>query len=74
MADPAPRATAPVPDEWHPNRLLTTDEFCAWATISKRTFRQWCLEGTAPRRIRVGGQQRVLFRDAITWAEARYVA
>lgn len=66
-------AAAPTATDWHPERLLTPDEFCDWAGVSKRTFRQWCVDGTAPRRIRIGRHTRVLVRDALAWAEAKYV-
>jgi predicted DNA-binding transcriptional regulator AlpA len=63
----------PMPDMQDPNRLLTIGEFCAWTKVSKRTWRAWCLEGLAPRRIKIAGSVRVRVADALAWAEARYV-
>ncbi len=58
---------------WRPDQLLSPQQFCEWAQVSMRTYRQWCTDGTAPRRIRVGRHTRILARDAIAWAEARYI-
>lgn len=57
----------------NPNRLLTADEFCQWVGISRRVFRKWVADGSAPRRIRVGRGVRIKASDALTWAETRYV-
>lgn len=56
------------------NRLLTINEFCAWAQVTPRTYRGWCQNGTAPKRIKIGGRHiRIRVADAIAWAESRYV-
>lgn len=62
-----------LPANWDPNRLLTLEEFCHWAGVSLRTFRQWCAVGTAPPRMKFGKHSRVLVRDALAWAESRKV-
>jgi predicted DNA-binding transcriptional regulator AlpA len=58
---------------WHPDQLLSPQQFCEWAQVSLRTYRQWCTDGHAPRRIRVGRHTRILARDAVAWAQSKYV-
>lgn len=57
----------------NPDTLLSIDEFCDWLQVSKRTFNQWCQDGTAPKRIKFGRHVRIRWADALSWAEARYV-
>lgn len=64
---------APV-DLTNPNQLLTIEEFCAWVGVPKRTFRQWCQDGTAPKRSKVGRHIRIRVNDALTWYESRSVS
>jgi predicted DNA-binding transcriptional regulator AlpA len=72
MDHPSPTATK-APELTDPNGLLTIPEFCAWAKISPRTFRGWCQEGKAPRRIKIAGSVRIRVSDAIAWANASYI-
>lgn len=64
----------PPTTAWHPDRLLSPDEFCDWAGISKRTFRQWCTDGTAPPRLRIGKHIRIRWADALAWADSKRIA
>ena len=57
----------------HPDQLLTVQEFCAWAKITTRTWRAWCVDGAAPRRMKLGSAIRIRVADALAWAESRYV-
>jgi predicted DNA-binding transcriptional regulator AlpA len=70
-------STSPAPSvpvaERHGDTLLSIDDFCSWTRISKRTFNQWCQDGTAPRRLKIGRHIRIRWSDALAWAESRYV-
>lgn len=57
----------------HPDTLLSIDDFCAWLNVSKRTFNQWCHDGTGPKRMKMGRQIRIRWSDALAWVDAHYV-
>ena len=60
--------------ERHPDTLISIEEFCTWCGVSKRTFTSWCMENSAPRRLKLGRQVRIRWSDALAWADKHYVA
>ncbi|GAA3433368.1 helix-turn-helix transcriptional regulator [Kutzneria kofuensis] len=62
--------TSALPD---PNQLLTVDEFCAAARVSKNTFYKWRqIPGAAPvARKLPNGSLRILVADYLMWLDGR---
>jgi predicted DNA-binding transcriptional regulator AlpA len=71
-SDP-PAVDDSVTRDWPPNKLLSRKDFCVWANVPERTFTQWCQDGTAPKRIKIGRHVRIRWADALVWLDSRYV-
>lgn len=56
-----------------PDYLMTIENFIGWIGISRRTYNQWCQDGTAPKRLKLGRHVRIRWCDCLEWIESRYV-